>query len=90
MLYLYSKCAFCGKIKSRYTSCVLYTLCISRTSFGAKLGLPDDFPPNCFPVTPTANENLGSGSRDLLDSGFKVGKNLQPVQKNYQQNIDKK
>ncbi len=80
MLYLYSKCAFCGKIKTR----------IGRTSLGAKLGLPDDFPPNCFPVTPPSNENLGSGSRDLLDSGFKVGKNLQPVQKNCQQNFDKK
>ncbi len=33
-------------------------------------------PPNCFPITPPVNGNLGSGYKYLLESGFKVGENL--------------
>jgi hypothetical protein len=44
------------------------------------MGIPNEFPPNCFPITPPRNRNIGSGYRDLLESGFKVGENL-PVAK---------
>ncbi len=66
---------FCHEIERRYTLCVHYTLGIGRPSLGAKLGIPDDFPPNCFPITTPGNGNIGSGYRDLLESGFKVGEN---------------
>jgi hypothetical protein len=39
------------------------------------LGIPDEFTPNCFPITPPRNGNIGNGYRDLLESGFKVGEN---------------
>jgi len=29
------------------------------------LGLPDDFPSNCFLITPPGNGNLGRGYKDL-------------------------
>jgi hypothetical protein len=45
------------------------------------LGIPDEFPPNCFPITPPRNGNIGNGYRDLLESSFKVGENL-PMPKN--------
>jgi hypothetical protein len=48
---------------------------VGRPFLGAKLGIPDDFPPNCFPITPPGNGNIGSGYRDLLESGLKVGEN---------------
>ncbi len=44
------------------------------------MGIPDEFPPNCFPITPPRNGNIGNGYRDLLESGFKVGENS-PMQK---------
>ena len=44
-------------------------------SLGAKLGIPDEFSPNCFPITPPRNGNIGNGYRDLLESSFKVGEN---------------
>ncbi len=44
-------------------------------SLGVKFGIPDEFPPNCFPITPPRNGNIGNGYRVLLESGFKVGKN---------------
>ncbi len=47
-----------------------------RPSLGAKLGIPHEFPPNCFPITQPRNGNIGNGYRDLLESGFKIGKNL--------------
>jgi hypothetical protein len=43
-------------------------------SLGAKLGIPDEFSPNCFPITPHRNGNIGNFYRDLLESGFKVGR----------------
>ncbi len=46
-----------------------------RPSLGAKLGIPDEFPPNCFPKTPPRNGNIGNGYRDLLESGFNIGEN---------------
>jgi hypothetical protein len=46
-----------------------------RPSLGAKLGIPDEFPPNCFPITPPRNGNIGNGHKDLLESGFKIGEN---------------
>ena len=33
-------------------------------SLGAKLGIPDEFTPNCFPITPPRNGNIGNGYRD--------------------------
>jgi hypothetical protein len=60
----------------RYTLCLRYnTLCTGRPSLGAKFGLADDFPPNIFPMTPSGNGNKGRGSRDLSESGYKVGGN---------------
>ncbi len=50
-----------------------YTLGAGRPSLGAKLGLPDDFLPNFFPMTPPGNGTVGRGYRDLLETGFKVG-----------------
>ena len=52
-----------------------YTLFVGRPSLGAKLGIPDEFPPNCFPITPPRNGKIGNGYRYLLESGFKVGEN---------------
>ncbi len=46
-----------------------------RPSLEAKLGIPDEFPPNCFPITPPRNGNIGNVYRDLLESGFKIGEN---------------
>jgi hypothetical protein len=46
------------------------------------LGIPDEFPPNCFPITPPRNGNIGNGYRDLLESGFKVGENSPMSTKN--------
>ncbi len=66
---------FCGEIKTRYTSCVRYTLCAGRPSLGAKLGLADDFLPNFSPMTPSGNGTVGRGNRDLLETGLNVGKN---------------
>jgi hypothetical protein len=42
------------------------------------LGIPDEFPPNCFPITPPRNGNKGNGYRDLLESGFKIGEHYSP------------
>ncbi len=39
------------------------------------MGIPDEFPSNCFPITPPKNGNIGNGYRDLLESGFKIGEN---------------
>ncbi len=39
------------------------------------MGITDEFPPNCFPITPPRNGNIGNGYRDLLESSFKVGEN---------------
>ncbi len=39
------------------------------------MGIPDEFPPNCFPITPPRNGNIGNGHKDLLESGFKIGEN---------------
>ncbi len=52
-------------------------LCFVRRwpSLGAKFCIPDEFSPNCFPITPPRNGNIGNGYRDLLESGFKVGEN---------------
>jgi hypothetical protein len=36
------------------------------------LGIPDEFPPNCFPITPPRNGNTGNGYRVLLEYGFKI------------------
>jgi hypothetical protein len=46
-----------------------------RPSLQAKLGIPDEFPPNCFPINPPRNGNIGNGYRDLLESSFKIGEN---------------
>jgi hypothetical protein len=46
-----------------------------RPSLGAKLGILDEFPPNCFLITPSRNGNIGNGYRDLLESCFKIGEN---------------
>ena len=53
-----------------------------RPSLEAKLGIPDEFPPNCFPITPPRNGNIGNGYRVLLESGFKVGRNFADAKKN--------
>jgi hypothetical protein len=45
------------------------------------LGIPDEFPPKCFPVTPSRNWNIGNVYRDLLESGFKVSENLPMTKK---------
>ncbi len=66
---------FGSEVKTRYTLCVRYTLCDGGPSLGAKLWIPDNFPPNCFPITPPGNGNIGSGYRYLLESGFKVVEN---------------
>ncbi len=60
-----------------------------RPSLGAKLGIPDEFPPNCFPITPPRNGNIGNGHKDLLESGFKIGENS-PMPKNHWQDFSKK
>jgi hypothetical protein len=59
-------------------------------SLGAKFGIPDKFSPNCFPITPPRNGNLGNGYRDLLDSGFKVGENSPMPKKIARRNFYKK
>ena len=50
-------------------------LCASVTISRSKIWDPDEFSPNCFPITPPRNGNIGNGYRDLLESGFKVGEN---------------
>jgi hypothetical protein len=44
-------------------------------SLGAKFGIPDEFSPNCFPITPPRNGHIGNGHKDLVESGFKIGEN---------------
>ncbi len=65
-------------------------MCVGRPSLGAKLGIPDDFPPNRLPIIPPGNGNTGSGYRDLLESGFIVGENSPMPKKNRRRNFDKK
>jgi hypothetical protein len=65
---------FGSEIETRYTSCVRYTLCVGD-HLGAKFGIPDEFSPNCFPITPPRNGNIGNGHKDLVESGFKIGEN---------------
>ena len=65
----------CREIKRHYTLCLRYTLCVGDHLSEKKLGIPDEFPPNCFPITPPRNGNIGNGYRDLLEAGFKVGEN---------------
>jgi hypothetical protein len=88
-LYLYSKCTFfAAKSKGAILcACVICTLCVSDHLLGAKLGTPDEFPPNCFPITPPRNGNIGNGYRDLLEAGFKVGENSAMPKKIARQNF---
>jgi hypothetical protein len=50
----------------------------------------DEFSPNCFPITPPRNGNIGNGYRDLLESGFKVGENSPMPKKMARRNFYKK
>jgi hypothetical protein len=59
-------------------------------SLGAKFGIPDEFSPDCFPITSPRNGNIGNGYRDLLESGFKVGENLPMPKKIARRNFYKK
>ncbi len=59
-------------------------------SLGAKLGIPDEFSPTCFPITPPRNGNKSNGYRDLLESGFKVGENSPMPKKIARRNFYKK
>ncbi len=59
-------------------------------SLGAKLRIPDEFPPNCFPITPPRNGNIGNGYTDLLESRFKVGENSPMPKKIARRNFYKK
>ncbi len=77
-----------SEIKTRYTLCVRYTLCDGGPSLGAKLRIPDDFPPNIFPITPPGNGIIGSGYRYLLESGFKICENS-PMPKKIAREIKK-
>ncbi len=68
-------CFFAAKLKGAILCACDILWAVGRPSLGAKLGIPDDFPTNCFPITPPGNGNIGSGYRDLFESGFKVGEN---------------
>ncbi len=70
MLYLYSKCVFCGEIEMHSALWVRFTFCASRPSLGAKSGLADDFPQKFFHITPPRNGNVGWGHKEFPESGF--------------------
>ncbi len=66
---------FCSKTDKHHT------LCSTRPSLGAKLGLSDEFTQKMFPITPPGNGNVGLGPRELSESGFKDGENSPPPEK---------
>jgi hypothetical protein len=53
------------------------------------LGIPDKLPPNCSPITPPRNRNIGNGYKDLLEAGFKVGENSPMPKKITRRNFTK-
>jgi hypothetical protein len=58
-----------------------FIFCTRGTSLGAKSGLSDKFSQKLFPITLHGNGNVGLGSRDLSEFGFKVGENSLPPKK---------
>ncbi len=61
-------CFFAAKLKSTILCALLD-------------GLPDEFSQKMFSITPPGNGNVGLGSRDLSEFGFKVGENSPPLKK---------
>jgi hypothetical protein len=86
-LYLYSKWTFLAAKSKR---AILRACAILCASLGAKFGIPDEFSPNCFPITPPRNWNIGNGHKDLVESGFKIGENSPIAKKNRRQDFYKK
>jgi hypothetical protein len=82
MFYLYSEWAFLAAKSKRAILCACAILCaigdhISEQYRGFLMILINIF----FLRTPSGNGNVDRGLRDLLESGFKVSKNLPPAKK---------
>jgi hypothetical protein len=68
--YLYSKWAFLASKSKRAVLCACAILCAMVEHLGAKSVLFDDFYQYFFLRTPSGNDNVDRGLRDLLESGF--------------------
>ncbi len=64
------------KSKTKTNFCIFFIFLKEKHSCTS-----DEFSQKLFPITSHGNGNIGLGSRDLSEFGFKVGENLLPPKK---------